>query len=510
MPGRLYPGLGQEQGREQGGKMSDETPELQPIVPSYHLRILEDEQMARLQSATLEILAEAGIHCPSNRALRIYAEHGASVDFEDRIVKLPAEVVLKAMAQAPRYYTMNARSPDHDLVLDGTALFCATDGCGVETIDFETRQRRPSCKQDVASMARVADYLSSIGFYWPIVSAQDYGALAPLHELDASFRNTVKHIQTETVMDETTARYAVEMAKVVAAEGDALQPHLPLSSLICTIAPLAQDAGGMESALVFAEAGLPVGFMSMASAGSTAPASLAGTLALADAEIVSAIVLIQMAYPGAPVYHSMMPGIMHPRTGGFQATAWEGELLYAVGVELAHMWGVPTLAGVFGTDAPLPGWQQAAESGSSLLLTALCGAETGAGLGLLEGCTLLYPEALVLDTDIYHRVRLDVAGLDTGPEALALNVIKDVGPRGHFLRQRHTRSHLRRRQFSALTAQPAENGGDRDPLEVAREKIDWILANHQPQPLEEAQQAELDRILQAAEKELTRVSPGRE
>jgi trimethylamine--corrinoid protein Co-methyltransferase len=482
--------------------MHDDTPALAPIRPAYRLRILGDEQLGQLQAATLEILAEVGIHCPSEKAQHIYAEHGALVDFETQIVRLPADVVLAAMAHAPRFYTMGARSPAHDLVLDGTATYCATDGCGTETVDRATLSRRPSVKADVADMARVADYLSSIAFYWPIVSAQDHEAVAPLHELDASFRNTVKHVQTETVMDGTMARYAVEMARVVAGDEAALRARPPLSSLICTIAPLAQDAGGMESALVFAEAGLPVGFMSMANAASTAPATPAGTVAVADAEIVAAMALIQMAHPGAPVYHSMMPGLMHPRTGGYLATAWEGELMYAVGVELAHLWGVPTLAGVFGTDAPLPGWQQAAESAAGLLLCALCGADTGAGLGLLEGCTLLYPEAIVLDSDIYHRVRLDAAGFDTGPEALALDVVKKVGPRGHFLLERHTRTHLRRRQFSDLVAQPAEGGGFRDPVEVAREKVAWILDNHHPAPLDSAQQAELDHILAVAEREL--------
>jgi trimethylamine--corrinoid protein Co-methyltransferase len=482
--------------------MPGETPQLQPIVPAYHLRILSDEQLANLKSATLEILAKVGVHCPSKKALAIYAEHGAQVNVESQIVKLPPGVVLGAMSHAPRFYTMGARSPAHDLKLDGTAMFCATDGCGVETIDFETRQRRPSLKEDVGKMARVADYLSSIGFYWPIVSAQDQGATAPLHELEASFANTVKHVQTETVMGTPMARYAVEMAQVIAGDEATIRERPPLSSLICTIAPLAQDEGGMESALVFAQAGLPVGFMSMANTGSTAPATLAGTVAVADAEIVAAMALIQMAYPGAPVYHSMMPGIMHPRTGAYLGSAWEGELLSVVGVELAHAWGVPTLAGVFGTDAQVPGWQQAAESAACLILIALCGAETGSGMGLLEGCTLLYPEAIVLDTDIYHRVRIDVAGFDTSPEALALDVIKEVGPRGHFLRQRHTRTHLRRRQFSDLVAQPRAGGGYRDPIEVAREKAEWILANHHPEPLAEAQQAELKRILQAAEREL--------
>ncbi|MFN2168032.1 MAG: trimethylamine methyltransferase family protein [Anaerolineae bacterium] len=482
--------------------MYSDTPALAPIRPAYRLRILSDEQLEQLQAATLEILDEVGIHCPSEKARCIYAEHGALVDAGTQIVRLPPDVVRAAMAHAPRTYTMGARSPRHDLVLDGTATYCATDGCGTEVIDRATRQRRPSVKADVAGMARVADHLSSIAFYWPIVSAQDHGATAPLHELDASFRNTVKHVQTETVMDEATARYAVEMATVVAGDAETRRARPPLSSLVCTIAPLAQDAGGMESALVFAEAGLPVGFMSMANAASTAPATPAGTLAVADAEIVAAMALIQMAYPGAPVYHSMMPGLMHPRTGGYLATAWEGELMYAVGVELAHAWGVPSLAGVFGTDALVPGWQQAAESAAGLLLCALCGADTGAGLGLLEGCTLLYPEAVVLDSDVYHRVRLDLAGLDTGPEALALDVVRRVGPRGHFLLEAHTRTHLRRRQFSDLVAQPAEGGGFRDPVEVAREKVGWILDNHRPAPLEAGQERELARILGAAEREL--------
>jgi trimethylamine--corrinoid protein Co-methyltransferase len=479
-----------------------ETPQLEPIRPTYHVNILSDQQLERLESATLDILAQVGIHCPSAKALDIYAEHGAQVDRDSQLVRLPPDVVLDAMSHAPRFYTMGARLPAFDIDLDGSAFYCATDGCGVETIDFETRQRRASIKDDVARMARVADYLSSVGFYWPIVSAQDHPHTAPLHELDASFSNTVKHVQTETVMDETMARYAVEMATVVAGDVETRRQRPPLSSLVCTIAPLAQDKGGMESALIFAEAGLPVGFMSMANAGSTAPATLAGTVVAADAEIVAAMTLIQMAHPGAPVYHSLMPGIMHPRTGGYLGTAWEGELLYAVGVELAHAWGVPTLAGIFGTDAQVPGWQQAAEAGSSLLLTALCGADTGSGMGLVESCTLLYPEAVVLDTDIYHRVRIDVAGLDTSPEALALDVIRDVGPRGHFLRERHTRDHVRRREFSDLVAQPQPDGSYRDPVEVAREKTTSILENHRPQPLDEAQRAEFGRILDAAEGEL--------
>lgn len=482
--------------------MFSETPLLQPIRPRHHFHIADEEQIQTLANGTLEILAETGVHCPSEKCLKIYTEHGAHVDFETQIVRLQPDQVTASLSTAPRHYDMGARSPAHDIHLDGTGMFCATDGCGVETIDFVTRERRPSCKEDVAKMARVADYLTSIGFYWPIVSASDHPATAPLHELDASFNNTVKHVQSETVMGEDLGKYAVEMARVIAGDDEAMRKRPPLSLLVCCIAPLGQDKEGMESALLFAEAGLPVGFMSMANVGSTGPATLAGTVVAGDAEIVSALVLTQMAYPGAPVFHSFMPGIMHPHTGAFLGTALEGSLLYPIGVEMAHHWGVPTLAGVFGTDGHVPGWQSAGDAASSLMLCALAGAETGSGLGLLESCTLLYPEAIVLDSDIYHRVRLEAAGLDTSREEMALDIIKQVGPRGLFLKQGHTRENLKRRKYSDLTAQADPSAKMRDPVEIAREKVDWILSNHHPQPLDAAQQAELTRILAAADREI--------
>jgi trimethylamine--corrinoid protein Co-methyltransferase len=476
------------------------TPTLQPITPAYHLRILTDTQLEQMKSATLEILQGTGVHCPSEIALKIYAQHGAKVNFETQIVKIPADLVLESLSHAPRFYTMGARSPAHDLKLDGTCTYLATDGCGVETIDFSSRIRRASCKDDVAKMARVCDYLTSIGFYWPIVSAQDFPSTAPLHELEASYNNTLKHVQSETIMDAKMAKYAVEMARVIARDENTLRHRPPLSLLVCCIAPLGLDRDGMESALTLAEAGLPVGFMSMSNTGSTGPATLAGTLITGDAEIVAAMCLIQMAYPGAPVFHSMMPGIMHPRTGAYLATAWEGTLLYPIGVELAHNWGVPSLAGVFATDALAPGWQSAGDAASSLLLCALVGADTGSGLGLLKSCTLLYPEEVILDSDIYHRVRIESAGFDTSPEALALDVIKEIGPRGAFLRHRHTRDNMRRRIFSDLTMPPATAGQSNDPIEAAKEKIRWILENHLPEPLELHQQKELNHILKMADK----------
>ena len=479
--------------------MFSETPPIQPITPTYRIRILSDEQLEQFKSNTFEILENTGFHCPSERALNIYAEHGGKVDFEKQIVRLSSDVILEALSHAPRYYTMGGRVEAFDLDLSKKVTYEATDGTGTKTIDYDTGELRSSIKDDVAKSARIADYLSSISFYWPMVSAQDHPTSPSLHELDASFNNTLKHVQTPTVVEEITTHYAVEMAKVVAGNEETMRKRPPLSLLICTISPLAQDAESMNAALVAAEAGIPVGFMAMPNTGSTAPATIEGTISVGDAEIVSAMVLIQMAYPGAPMYHSFMPGMTHPRTGAYIG---HSATIYAAGVELAHMWGVPTLAGTFGGDASSPGWESTVGGGVTSLLCSLCGGETGSGMGLLRGSTLLYPEGLVLDAELYHSVRTNAAGVDISPDKMALEVIQAVGQRGHYLGQHHTRDYMHKLDFSDVVNIPEKDGGYRDPIEVAREKTNWILENHHPEPLSESQQNELNRILKAADKEL--------
>ena len=108
------------------------TPPIEPIEPAYHVRILNDEQLQRFQTATLQILERTGIHCPSTRALNLYAEHGAEVDFDSQIVRLPAQVIFDAMAHAPRHYTMGGRSEAFDLDLS-RSYFIGDALCDIAT-----------------------------------------------------------------------------------------------------------------------------------------------------------------------------------------------------------------------------------------------------------------------------------------------------------------------------------------------------------------------------------------
>jgi len=479
--------------------------DIKPIRSKSHQGVLSTDELEAIQSATLHVLEHVGVSFPSERALRLFAEHGAQVDVDGQIVRLPPDLVTEAMSHAPRSYVLSGRAEGTDLLLDGTNSYFGTDGCGTLTVDFETGEQRYSCKEDVAKMARVSDHLSSIAFYWPMVSAQDYGRLAPLHELDASFNSTVKHVQTETVMGKRPAQYAVRMAEVIAGDGERMYARPPLSVCVCTIAPLGQDKHGIEAAMVYAEAGIPVGFMSMPTIGSTAPATMGGALVVGNAEIVSAMVLMQLVAPGAPVFYSLCASVLDPRTADYIVGIPEKYLCNTAGVQLAHDWGVPTLAGAFAMDCPEPNtWQLGRDSVYTALMVAQAGADMAEGLGMIKASTLLVPEQIIFDDEIYHSHRILAEGVDTGADSLAVDVIARVGPRGHFLAQKHTRQRVREIWIPELThPRPSKSG---EPLpdvrKRARAKLDRILAEHQPEPLEEAAQAELRVILDAAEREL--------
>ena len=159
--------------------MPNQYPTLEPLETTYHLQYLSEEQLDHLQDATLEIMEKTGVKFPSQKALKVLAEHGVKVDFKTQVARFPKEVVMKTMSTVPRRFAVGGREPIYDFTLAEGKTFFTTDGCGVEVVDLETRTRRPSTKADVGMMARVVDALPEVAFYWPMVSAQDHGRTAP-------------------------------------------------------------------------------------------------------------------------------------------------------------------------------------------------------------------------------------------------------------------------------------------------------------------------------------------
>lgn len=476
-------------------------PPITPIEPAFRQRYHSPEQLDRLKQATLDILEDVGVRFQSAKALGILEEAGARVDRAAGVARLQPDLVLAAMARAPRRFALGARDPACDLAVGDGRTYCTTDGCGVEIVDVQTRERRRSTKADLAGVTRLQDALSSISFWWPTVSAGDYGETSQLHELDAGWNNTVKHLQG-MVNGEREARYAVEMATVIAGSAEELRRRPVLSDLIGTISPLVVDRDAIEAALVFAAAGVPVTWVTMPTLGTTAPATKAGAYALGSAELVAATVVLQLASPGAPVLHSTMQSWADPRSGDFVSFPLDGRAR-ALGTELAHHWGVPAESAACGTDSPVPGtWQAGVEEALDLAQAVQEGSELLPSIGLVDTYTLFSPEHLILGDDIYHRARYAVQDIGFSDEELALDAVAEVGPGGHFLGSRHTRRHMRSAVTPALTHQLAPGGGMRDPVEVARERAEELWRDYRPEPLEEEKAADLARILAAADAEL--------
>jgi trimethylamine--corrinoid protein Co-methyltransferase len=481
--------------------MYSTTPNIKPFASPFNTELLTRAQLETVQQGTLRLLDEVGIHFPSQAALEVFADHGARVDMETAIVRIPPDLVEKAMSTAPRSFVLGGREQRFDLVLDGSHSYLCSDGTGVHVVDLETRDMRPSRKEDVAMMARVCDALPLISFYWPMVSAQDCGRTAPLHQCHAGLTNTLKHVRGGMTVPPQLAPYVVEMAVTVAGSAETLRHRPPICANICTIAPLAHDGHGIETALVYAEAGIPTSFMAMPTMGSTAPATPLGALVVGDAEVVSAMVLLQLAHPGAPVFHSILVSLMEPRTGRYVSSVpvfWS-----MMAAQLAHAWNVPSLGGArVSGDALDIGWQSGSEGGFGSALIPLCGSEVTGLLGLLGSAMILYPEQMILDHELCRFAHDVLHGFEFDAADLALDVTTDVGPRGNYLSQKHTRKHIRDFRLSQVLRQKGADGSLRDPREVALDEFKRLDATHHPQPLPREALSELDRILQTAEREL--------
>ena len=100
----------------------------------------------------------------------------------------------KALPLAPRSFVLGSRDGAGDLDLASGFTYGTTDGCGVEVVDWRTGERRTSTKADLADITRMQDCLGSISFWRPTVSAGDCGETAQLHEIEAGWNNTTKHL----------------------------------------------------------------------------------------------------------------------------------------------------------------------------------------------------------------------------------------------------------------------------------------------------------------------------
>jgi trimethylamine--corrinoid protein Co-methyltransferase len=465
------------------------------------LEVLPPAAVRRVHEATLEVIERVGVRFPSQRALDIWEAHGAAVDRATGVVKVPARVMEAALRTAPPAYALAGRDPARDLPLDGRHVHVATDGCGIEVLDPWTLEVRRSSLADVADIARVADALDAVAFHWVAVSAQDRPPeTRALEELLAVWRNSTKHVQTESIVTAEDAATAVGMAAAIAGGRDALRRRPVLSLMQCTISPLAHDGGPLEAALVAAEAGVPVGFMTMASCAFSGPATIAGSLVVGNAEVITALALVQLAYPGAPVYYAAAQTAMDLRSGAYTGGGPEDFLFGAATNALADFYDVPLSMGAYATGAKRSDWQAGVENGLSAFMASVAGSDMLLGIGLLHGSRIWSYEQMILDAEIDGIVQSMLRGIPVDDASLALDAIAEVGPGGDYLTLPHTRtamkglwkaSYMDRRPYGQWEADPEKP--HRDALERAR----TLLLDHRPEPLDPALDAELAGLVAA-------------
>ena len=447
------------------------------IGSAGRLAILTREELEALDAAALEVLADVGVSIPSETARAALVAQGATAD--GARVTMSAELVRRLVGLAPPTMTLGARSAAP--LVTGERSLVTTDGCCVEIYDLESGEKRGTTAEDVATISRVVDALPEVDFCWPAVSAQDRPVeIRGLHELYLALANTGKHVQTVTVVEPDLARVAVEMALAVSGSDQKLRAEPPISALLGTVTPLGNDAGTLEAGLVFAKAGIPIGFVTMPMGGSTTPITMAGSLVIGVAEALSAVCVVQAAFPGAPVFICFIPSVMDLKSGDFTGGAPEDTIMAAAVGDVGHFYGLPTQCGINSSGAKEPSWQSALDDTTTTFLSLATGVDLLTGVGMVSGGRIFSYEEMALAVETLTQVRAVAQGIDlsslggsAGGAALpaAGSSLVIDGPHRHWAA-----------------------GGRQTAFDRAHERIAVAVARHHPPALDPAVDAELRRL----------------
>ena len=454
------------------------------------LEILTPDDLQRLDEAALHVLATIGVSVPAPAARAALVAAGAQVD--DHTVRIPADVVRHLVALAPASLTLGARA--HRTLVTGERSLLTTDGCRIEIYDLETGEKRATTAADVVAITRIVDALAEVDFCWTTVSAQDRPVeRRGLHELYDVLANTGKHVQTVTIVDQAQAKVAVEMARAIAGGELGVRRAPPICALLGTVTPLGHDEGTLDAGFVFAEAGVPIGFVTMPQGGSTTPITMAGSLVVGIAEALSGVCAVQAAFPGAPVFICFIPSVMDLHTGDFTGGAPEDTIMAAAVGDVGDFYGLPTQCGVNASAAKVPGWQSVTDDVTTTYLSLLAGVDMLTGVGMVAGGRIFSFEELILGTEVAAAARAAVraaaAGHDDGgpgTDASPLDAARRLAARpagagasadGESAASRDRRARSRPRpgaRSSRDSHAAAARAGARRRAAAARGRLTWV------------------------------------
>jgi trimethylamine--corrinoid protein Co-methyltransferase len=457
------------------------------------LRVLSEPQIREIHWASLEVLERTGLIIRHPRMLEALADAGGRVS-GDR-VRLPAFLVEDCLRRAPRRLVLGRRNGERRVFLQGGYSWFGPSLDCVDYLDPVDGRRSPFRLEHCAANARLVDALPNFEWSMIIGMAGDcHPRLADRLAAKAALTNTEKPL-VFCCNDAESLKAVYEMALIIT-DGRRNFDQAPLIVHYSEpLSPLTYYGPSLDKIIFCCENRLPLIILSAPQAGGTGPASLVGSLVMANAESLSGLVMAQVLAPGTPFLYGIQSTIMDMRTTIFTYGSAEQALMLSAVSQLAGFYGLPLFGTAGSTDSRHIDPQAGLES------TFQCLAAAASGSGLVHDCgswldhgSLASPEYMFLMNEIIFMVRQFMKGLPVNRESMSVEIIDQIGPGGNFLRHPSTRRICREMFYSKLFDRSmAEKPGQPRFGERLR-GMTLESMKHQPVPLAPEKARELDRM----------------
>ncbi|UCG14179.1 MAG: trimethylamine methyltransferase family protein [Deltaproteobacteria bacterium] len=455
------------------------------------LRFLSQADKARIQHAVMEILEDIGMQILHDEAVALLKKGGCKVEKDD-VIKIPGSLLDKALQSAPRNIPIYDREGNHVMDLGGRRSYFGTGSDLLFSLDGQTMARRDSVLDDVRRAARLCDALPNIDFIMSCAHPTDViPQRAYLESFQAMVENSTKPIVT-TAESRDDLREMWEIAVSLRGGEEELRSKPYMIQYVEPISPLKHPFFSLDKLLFCAEKSFPVVYSPAPLAGATAPITIAGHVAQGLAECFCGLVLHQLKAEGAPFLMGMGPAVMDMASSQSSYNAPEYYLGYVAAIEMSHYYNLPSWGYAGTSDSQIPDGQAALEAALITFLSTMAGANLNHDVGYLDFGRTGSLEMIVIMDEIIDQMRRLQKGISVNDEMLGLDVIREVGPGGHFLTHDHTYKHFRSTQWrpkliSRTGYEQWQESGSLSLLGRARQRLLEILETHQPTPIPEDQ-----------------------
>jgi len=462
------------------------------------VRFLEKEQLDEIHCAMLEILERTGIAVYEEETLDLLAGAGCSISEKNR-VRIPSHLVEEALRTVAKRCTLSYRNRSRLLFLEDRKSYWGTGSDTPYLLDAFNGQRRHTSLMDVEQVSRLVDGLENLDFLMCMGVAHELSqGIADKHHFVAMVSNTVKPI-VFTASSRENLKDIYEMACMVAGSEETLQRNMFIAHYTEPISPLIHPKDSLEKLLFCLEKNIPVIYTSATTLSQNGPATMAGALALSTARIVSGIVIGQLKRKGARMIVTFHASAMDPRSAIHPYASPEHVIAQAAAKDISNYYRLPTWGRAGCTESKALDQQAGFEAGYEILMQALSGENLIHDVGYIESGLTASWDSIVMCNEFIGAAKRIVDGFDLNEETLALNVIDQVGPSGHFLTDPHTVKHFRKETWipkllDRNNFQNWEAEGKTTLLDRVNRRVKEILDTHQPEPLEEKMVGELKKI----------------